>query len=119
MTILELLDAFGLPWFRQGSAPHELPETFVTEWQFDADLLLRYDNDAGGRFSIYSICIYTSDPSRLHALDDLCDMARRNGFTIRKEPRDIASGVDRYYGRQCEIYDVIFNKNNGDASPKE
>lgn len=110
MTMFELLDSFGLPWFRQGSAPQDLPETFLTEWEFDRSLFLEYDNTAQGITGIFSICLYTSDPSKLKDLDTFCSRAKQAGFIIRKLPRDIASGIENFYGRQCEVYDIESNQ---------
>ena len=110
MRMFELLDSFGLPWFRQGSAPQELPETFVTEWEFDRELFLEYNNTAQGITGIFSICLYTSDPSKLKELDRFCQAAKQAVFIIRKLPRDIASGIEEFYGRQCEIYDIESNQ---------
>lgn len=119
VTMFELLDSFGLPWYRQGSAPHELPPVFLTEWEFDRDLFLKYDDDAAGEYGVFSICLYTSDPARLDDLSTFCKYAKNAGFILRILPRDVASGIEGYYGRQCEIYDVKLNKQAGDGSPKE
>lgn len=110
MTLFELLDSFGLPWFRQGSAPQELPETFLTEWEFDRGPFLEYNNTAQGITGIFSICLYTIDPAKLKDLDTFCIRAKNEGFIIRKLPRDIASGIEGFYGRQCEIYDIQSNQ---------
>lgn len=106
MTLFDFLDEYGLPWYRQGSAPQELPETFLTEWMFDRLPFMLHDDDARSVIGVYSICLYTRRPGALIILDDFCRKAKEKGFIVRTLPRDVASGVEGYYGRQIELYDI-------------
>lgn len=102
-TIFDLLEAFGLPYYRQGSAPEELHDTILTEWEIARDGMAFYDNEAKSEVRLYSICIYTYNVDDLAKLDDFCIMALREGYVIRQRPYDVPSGIEGCFGRACRI----------------
>ena len=110
MTIFELLDKTAKPYFRYGTVPRETATDFFTFQQIDQIEILSTDNEIQLKADVYDVVYYTSSPEYIYTpLDDFCRIARANGWTLKKLPRDIATDRPNVYGRLARLAKIDYN----------
>ena len=106
MAAIELFDvfeAFGVQYYRQGSAPAELPERFFTFWEIDQDPMVPMDDDYRATKSLFGIWYYDTDIKRLYTEPERLIHALKNaGFIVDSLPHDFAS-EDLLYSRYFQV----------------
>lgn len=104
-TLIELLETFGFPVYRQGSlaknAPY--PDTFFTFWE-NPENETDYDNET--KFVIYdfNVYVYSNDPEVLAArLSAARTLLKQNNFIIVQRGFDVASDEKSHTGKGFEV----------------
>ena len=104
-TLIELLETFGFPVYRQGSlaqnAPY--PATFFTFWE-NPENVTDYDNET--KFVIYdfNVYVYSTDPETLAAtIAAARTLLKQNNFTILSRGFDVASDEITHTGKGFEV----------------
>lgn len=103
--LIELLETFGFPVYRQGSlaqnAPY--PDTFFTFWE-NPENVNDYDNET--KFVIYdfNVYVYSNDPLTLeNTLAAARTLLKQNNFVILSRGFDVASDEQTHTGKGCEV----------------
>lgn len=110
-NLIELLETFGYPVFRQGSlgASEAYPDTFFTFWNNDETEHSAYDNETFNVDYDYDVNVYSTSPAKAY---DLLAQARtalkENGWVMPSRGYDVKSDEITHVGRGME---VIFLKN--------
>lgn len=105
-NLIELLETFGYPVFRQGSlAENEpYPPTFITFWNNTEYAKSAYDNTIVFVIYDFDVNVYADDPATVY---DLLKRARtllkNNGYQIPDRGHDLASDVDTHTGRGMNV----------------
>lgn len=104
-ALIELLETFGYPVYRQGSLAQDAPyqDTFFTFWE-NPETTTDYDN--GTKFVIYdfNIYVYSIDPELLAAtLLAARTLLRLNNFIIVSRGFDVASDEKSHTGKGFEV----------------
>ena len=103
----EILESFGLPFCKQGSASiwDKYPETFITFWNNDSPDHAHYNDKRFGTAWDYSINVYSSDPLVTYSLlDDVQEAFEAKGWTVLSKGFDVASDEKSHSGRGIEVY---------------
>lgn len=103
--LIELLETFGFPVYRQGSlaqnAPY--PTTFFTFWE-NPENVTDYDNET--KFVIYdfNVYVYSNDPLTLaNTLSAARTLLKQNDFVILSRGFDVASDEQSHTGKGFEV----------------
>lgn len=103
--LIELLETFGFPVYRQGSlaknAPY--PPTFFTFWE-NPENVTDYDNQT--KFVIYdfNIYVYSNDPQTLaDTLAAARTLLKQNDFIIVSRGFDVSSDEQTHTGKGFEV----------------
>ena len=97
--LIELLETFGFPVYRQGSVS-EYPPTFFTFWNDDSPIHAHYDNEDYGASWSYGVYLYSIDPSVVYGtLIDARALLKQNGFVIPSLGFDVTSDEPTHTGR--------------------
>lgn len=110
MTIFELLNKTGKPYYRYGSVPRETATDFFTFQQIDQIEILSTDNEIQLKADVYDVVYYTSSPEYIYTpLDDFCRDAKTDGWTLERLPRDIATDEPNMFGRLARLAKIDYN----------
>jgi hypothetical protein len=110
MTIFELLDKTERPYYRYGTVPADTHPGFYTFNQIDTVEILSTDNDIQLKADVFDVVYYTDEPADIYTpLDDFCRIARVDGWTLKKLPRDIATDRPNVYGRLARLAKIDYN----------
>jgi len=104
-TLIELLETFGFPVYRQGSLAQDAPypNTFFTFWE-NPETTTDYDNDT--KFVIYdfNVYVYSNDPEVLATtLSAARTLLKQNNFIIVSRGFDAASDEKSHTGKGFEV----------------
>lgn len=104
-NLIELLETFGFPVYRQGSLAKDAPypDTFITFWE-NPETTTDYDNDT--KFVIYdfNVYVYSIDPELLAAtLSAARTLLKQNNFIIVSRGFDVASDEKSHTGKGFEV----------------
>lgn len=104
-NLIELLETFGFPVYRQGSLAEDAPypDTFITFWE-NPETTTDYDNDT--KFVIYdfNVYVYSIDPELLAAtLSAARTLLKQNNFIIASRGFDVASDEKSHTGKGFEV----------------
>lgn len=98
--LFTVLDALGLPYFRQGSLTDEYPASFFTFWNIESPSLRHRDNEEKEYAEIISVCFYTNDATLIYSeMEKFIAAAKEAGFIVHGHARDTDADKDNYYGR--------------------
>ena len=111
-TLIELLESFNYPVYRQGSMQDDeaYPDTFITFWNVASEDVMNYDNDARGTAWYFNVNTYSNDPDTTYELlDEIISALKENGWLVGGKGRDLASDEPTHTGRGI---DVIYLETN-------
>lgn len=104
--LIELLEAFGYPVFRQGSLAEDepYPNSFFTFWNNETPEGTFYDNSNHSETGYFDVNFYSTDPALVYSkLTDAKETLKRNGFTITDSGHDVASDEQSHTGRGITV----------------
>lgn len=103
--LIELLETFGYPVYRQGSMAEDeaYPLTFITFWDYPEEEGLFYDNDENMVLYDFQVNIYSADPNKPYdLLDEVRDAMKDAGWTVSKRAFSLESDEPTHTGRGFE-----------------
>ena len=103
--LIELLETFGYPVFRQGSMNDDknYPSSFFTFWNYETPEDSHYDNNAVRAVWGFWIYFYTDDPSLIYTkLEEARQLLKSNGWITDGKGEDVASDVKSHTGRMID-----------------
>lgn len=106
-ALLEILENFGYPVYRQGSMADEehYPETFVTFWNNDSPDHAHYNNTNYGTSWDYNVFVYSSDPAKVYELlSDIRTALKAAKWIVPSKGQDASSDEATHTGRTIEVY---------------
>ena len=104
LELFDILDAQKIKYYRQGSAPHKLPDHFYTFWEIDQDPVVPMDDDYRATVSLFGIYYYDNDIKRLYTEPSkLVGALEEAGWTISMLPHDFAADGLEY----CRYFQVM------------
>ena len=106
-TLIELLESFNYPVFRQGNMSDEdvYPDIFFTFWNTGSPDHSHYDNDEYGTVWGYTVNVYSNNPAATYStLKDAISLLKKNGFIVPSKGYDVASDEITHTGRGVDIY---------------
>lgn len=105
--LIEILESFGYPVYRQGSMSDDAvyPDTFFTFWNFDTPDHSYYDNSDYGTEWGFNIYVYSNDPDKTYSvLASARTALKEAGWICRGKGFDVQSDEETHTGRGLEIY---------------
>lgn len=111
-ALIELLESFGYPVYRQGSLQDDegYPATFFTFWNNSGDGLHHYDN---ADFSVeydFDVNVYSNDPEVTYSLlDDARALLKDNGWIANGRGYDLPTDEPTHTGRGFNAVYVDYN----------
>lgn len=104
--LITALEQYGLKVYPQGSmsAEEEYPDTFLTFWNPDTQIVKYYDNTAVRSVWIFWIYVYSTSYTRvLSLMDQIQHDLRAQGYLIDSEGCDVASDLPTHTGRMISV----------------
>lgn len=104
----------GLDYSRQGSYTDdsEYPTSFFTFWNFDTPEGGFYDNDSHKAVWFWQVYYYTKYPETLYTrMDELVELAKKEGFIPDGRGTDIQSDRPDYPGRMITLKYIEYYQN--------
>lgn len=111
--LIELIETFGYPVFRQGSMSEdeEYPKTFFTYWNNSVDDGSHYDDQASTFLWDFDVNVYSNDPD---LVTDLLMKAKNilidNDFIVGGKGHDVASDEPSHTGRGINVQKIETKK---------
>lgn len=105
-NLIELLDSFEYPVFRQGSlaADAPYPDTFLTYWNNDESDHSSYDNDTALADWMFQVNVYSTDPDKAYdLLAEARALLKSAGYVIFDRGYDAASDEVSHTGRGMTV----------------
>lgn len=106
-NLINLLETFGFPVFRQGSLSDEesYPETFFTFWNNSTDEATHYDNQSFSEVGNFDVNIYSTDPDLIYSkLEEAKKLLKQNGYALLDAGHDLGSDEPTHTGRGITVY---------------
>ena len=100
--LIELLETFGYPVFRQGSMADdaEYPDSFFTFWNRDSSDHAHYDNNEYGIEWVFDVNFYSNNPALTYSqLAAARTLLKENGWVVSGKGYDMASDEITHTGR--------------------
>lgn len=95
--------AAGFSVYQQGTAPRELPESFVTVWQDDSGGNLYADNKATEDRHEWTVIFYTKDKTQIFSgLKAVINALTKRGYLISGQGYDVAGSWEGYDARAVD-----------------
>ena len=104
--LIELLEAFGYPVFRQGSLAEDepYPNSFFTFWNNETPEGTYYDNQNHSETGDFDVNFYSTDPELVDSkLTEAKETLKQNGFIITDSGHDVASDEQTHTGRGITV----------------
>lgn len=104
--LIELLQGFGFPVFRQGSIADDepYPPTFFTFWCNDEVENSAYDNETQSVYYDFDINVYSVDVQQVYSLlHEARKKLKENGFVIIRRGYDVGSDEASHTGRGMNV----------------
>lgn len=109
--LIELLESFGYPVYRQGSMTQETsyPDSFFTFWQTDSPDHAYYNNIDYGTEWDFNIFFYSNDPATTYSvLSEARTLLKQNGWIVPSRGYDVMSDEPTHTGRGLMIMYLDF-----------
>lgn len=104
--LIELLETFGFPVFRQGSLSEneEYPPVFFTFWCNEEVESSAYDNETQSVYYDFDVNVYSEDVEKAYSLlKEARTLLKANGFTIIRRGYDVMSDEKTHVGRGMNV----------------
>lgn len=106
--LIELLETFGFPVFRQGTLADDepYPDDFFTFWENDSYDGSHYNNENISTIWNYDVNFYSSNPENVYSkLKEAIKLLKKNSFIISGKGHDVATDPDNttHTGRGTQI----------------
>lgn len=104
--LIELLESFGHPVFRQGSLVEDesYPHTFFTFWNNDEYEVTAYDNQTAIAAYNYDVNVYSADVNLTYSLlKEARKLLLKNKFIILSRGHDVGSDEVSHTGRGMTV----------------
>lgn len=99
--------AAGFPVYQQGTAPAELPETFVTVWQDYSGDILHADNKPLQCRHEWTLVFYTKDTKQIFSgLQAVINALKKRGYSISGQGYDISGAFEGYDARAVDVVKI-------------
>lgn len=99
--------AAGFPVYQQGTAPAELPETFVTVWQDFSGDILHGDNKPTQCRHEWSLVFYTSEKTKIYSgLQAVISALKKRGYLISGQGYDASGAFEGYDARALDVVKI-------------
>lgn len=105
-NLIELLETFGYPVFRQGSlgASEAYPDTFFTFWNNDETEHSAYDNETFNVDYDYDVNVYSTSPVKAYdLLAQARNLLKESGWIMPSRGYDVQSDEVTHVGRGMEV----------------
>ena len=101
--LIELLETFGYPVYRQGSVT-DYPQHFFTFWNNNSTDHAHYDNDNYGSDWDYNVNFFSVDPALLYSvLSDVRTLLKNHDWVVTSKGFDVRSDEETHTGRGINI----------------
>jgi hypothetical protein len=110
--LIQQLESFGYPVFRQGSLGEEepYPSTFITFWENPARPGSYYDNEDANMVYSFYINVYSDDPDKTYGvLADIVSLLKSTGWGVPDRGHDVVSDEVTHTGRGIQAVLLICN----------
>lgn len=104
--LIQILETFKYPVFRQGSLnPEEpYPETFFTFWNNSIDDSSHYNNKTNNYVWDFDLNVYSNNPDKVNSLLlEAKEELEKNNFIINGKGHDVASDEPTHTGRGINV----------------
>lgn len=104
--LIQLLESFGYPVYRQGSISEDesYPETFFTFWNNLSEEGTFYDNESHSEAGDFDVNIYSSNPTLIYTtLKEAKQLLKQNNFIIADSGHDVLSDEQTHTGRGMNV----------------
>ena len=104
--LIELLESFGYPVFRQGSLSDEegYPASFFTFWNNLTEEGTHYDNQSHSETGDFDVNFYSTDPGLIYSkLIEAKKLLKQNGYIITDSGHDVMSDEQTHTGRGINV----------------
>lgn len=105
-NLIELLETFGYPVFRQGSLAEDAPypPTFFTFWNNTEYEHSSYDNDSKLIVFDFDVNVYADDPNTVYSLlNSARKLLKDNNYQIPDRGHDVGSDTNTHTGRGMNV----------------
>ncbi len=107
VDIIADLEGAGFSAYQQGTAPAQLPETFVTVWQDDSDDILHADNKAVQCRHDWTLIFYTKDKTQIFSgLQAVINALKKRGYLISGRGYDVSGSWEGYDARAVDVIKI-------------
>ena len=106
-ALLEILDTFDVPVYRQGSMSEKeaYPETLVTYWCNESPDHAYYDNADFGTSWSFNVYVYSSNAAKCYALiADIRTALKAKGWIVPSKGFDADSDEETHIGKGLECF---------------
>ena len=106
-ALIEILDSFDCPVFRQGSMNNEAkyPETFITFWNNEAYDHAYYDNGDYLTNWSFNVYIYSTSANTAYQLTaEIRGALKSRGWIVPTKGYDVMSDEETHTGRGLDCY---------------
>lgn len=106
-SLIELLEAYGFPVYRQGSLSDSdtYPSDFFTFWNSDSTDHNHYNNSNYGIVWTFDIYFYSNNPSNTYTyLSNAIDSLKSNGWIVNGRGFDVQTDEPTHTGRGFTAY---------------
>lgn len=110
-SLIEILESFGFPVFRQGSMSDDesYPDTFITYWNNDSPDHAHYNNADYGTNWDYNVYVYSTDPDTVYSLMANVRVALKEAkWIVPSKGFDVQSDEATHAGRGIECFYLAF-----------
>ena len=104
--LIQLLESFGYPVYRQGSISEDesYPETFFTFWNNLSEESTFYDNESHSEVGDFDVNLYSTDPTLIYTkLKEAKQLLKQNNFIIADSGHDVLSDEQTHTGRGMNV----------------
>ena len=104
-SLIEILESFNYPVFRQGSLTEDTPypESFFTFWNNDSPDHAHYDNKNYGTEWDFNIFFYSKDPALTYSVLGNARVAlKQAGWVVPSHGYDVQSDEATHTGRAIQ-----------------
>lgn len=103
--LIELLESFGYPIYRQGSLTEAYPDTFFTFWNSEEVEHSAYDNNTSNITHNFDVNVYSTDIDVcIGLLEQARQLLKVNNWIIGIRGYDIASDEITHVGKGMQVY---------------